>query len=744
VRRGDSPLAPPLSVESARLVSMDRGRRQRVPAPCGVVAALLLAAVLPAAAHETDQFTVPAGQRFADVGRFLEDEVHRTLESAIATSNERIRDALESGRAPEHVSWLRSPRHIASAVYNRFQAVFFLIEGLEDRVRSDALRDEHPGRLTCYREPIRNIYQHVHFPLDPRQFWRLWHASTIRVHGTYLGPDKIGHFVDMGYRYYVIYQQARRRGLGEAEATERAIRFGTDGLIFAESGVLGYLSAGAYSNADLASNYLGLKFYRNLTETVMLRGEPHPPLLLLEGGMWRLAPHARRGSGFLAAFLSDHYNEALNPSLFEAPMRKAVRAAVRARSADLLEFYADDNGCSRPREYFQSLQARLTTYWGEDYGHRGSAAELIGIYNTCYDDPPAGMGPHERTANGYTALHWAAAAGDVERARALVEAAAPLDARVESALAPVAERGETPLHLACAAGELEVVRLLLQQGADPDACSLRGARPLHRAIGHPGAAAALVAAGADLDAADGAGRTPLHWLAACPQEETAALLLSAGADPDTPDHQGRTPLHRAASHRSARMVTVLCGAGADPQAADHLGATPLHLAAEAQDPAGLELLLRHGADPNARDGFGRAPLHEAARAACTAAVALLVGAGAEIDAADSYGSRALHLAARGGHPEVVRLLLEAGADPMAANAAGSTPLHEAVFGNRVESVEALLEHGADIFARNGRGERPFDLASWEGNRRIALMRLWALHAAASGEESRADLVADLR
>ncbi|XP_046983239.1 26S proteasome non-ATPase regulatory subunit 10-like [Schistocerca americana] len=59
---------------------------------------------------------------------------------------------------------------------------------------------------------------------------------------------------------------------------------------------------------------------------------------------------------------------------------------------------------------------------------------------------------------GWTALHWAAARGDVEAARLLVGAGAAVDARDDG--------GWTPLHHAAANGRAEVAAALLVAGAD--------------------------------------------------------------------------------------------------------------------------------------------------------------------------------------------------------------------------------------------------------------------------------------
>ncbi|HZM00350.1 MAG TPA: hypothetical protein VFD43_08870, partial [Planctomycetota bacterium] len=59
----------------------------------------------------------------------------------------------------------------------------------------------------------------------------------------------------------------------------------------------------------------GVRFFENLTEPVVLKGERREPLVVRSGVFWRLNRHVRPRSGWLAAFVSDHWNEALNPNL---------------------------------------------------------------------------------------------------------------------------------------------------------------------------------------------------------------------------------------------------------------------------------------------------------------------------------------------------------------------------------------------------------------------------------------------
>ena len=133
----------------------------------------------------------------------------------------------------------------------------------------------------------------------------------------------------------------------------------------------------------------------------------------------------------------------------------------------------------------------------------------------------------------------AAAAGDVDRVRALLDA----DPTLVTAHAP---DGWTPLHLAGHFRHTAMVDVLLARGVDVNATSRNGHAnaPLHAAAaGRAGAALMrrLLDAGARVNARQSGGHTPLHEAALGGDAEVVRLLLAAGADPETGNHEGQTP-----------------------------------------------------------------------------------------------------------------------------------------------------------------------------------------------------------
>src|SRR5207344_20116 len=103
------------------------------------------------------------------------------------------------------------------------------------------------------------------------------------------------------------YLSARKQGLEEPEAVARSVQLSAgNNLFLSENGLLGMLTTGIRSNGDLAANYAGFKFYRNLTEEVRIGNRVMAPMLVRQGPYWRLNDHVQPHSDFFTAFITPH------------------------------------------------------------------------------------------------------------------------------------------------------------------------------------------------------------------------------------------------------------------------------------------------------------------------------------------------------------------------------------------------------------------------------------------------------
>lgn len=186
--------------------------------------------------------------------------------------------------------------------------------------------------------------------------------------------------------------------------------------------------------------------------------------------------------------------------------------------------------------------------------------------------------PNATDANGATALHEAALAGNLQAAQTLLEAGARVDARER--------RGATALNVAAERAQAEMAELLLRRGANVQNADRYGSTPLHNAAYSPHATEArllqtieaLLKFNPNVNARGPGENTPLRAAIVKNRLSIAAALIRAGADVDAANNIGYTSLHDAVLNKNLAAVKLLLDAGADPNARAASGATPLSLA----------------------------------------------------------------------------------------------------------------------------------------------------------------------
>ena len=341
-----------------------------------------------------------------------------------------------------------------------------------------------------------------------------------------------------------------------------------------------------------------------------------------------------------------------------------------------------------------------------------------------------------------TALMWAAAQQHHDVLQILIEAGADLKAHTKT--------GFTALHFAARAGDMESTRTLLGAGVDVNIKSQPyiengrgqgpGATGAGRGAAAPGRAGsarggAIVGGGAGARAGTNfAGSTALLVATVRGKVPLALFLLDHGADPNIIE-AGFTPLHWAAGtwenglanpvygfvdpiggipDREAKLqlVQALLAHGANPNLQmtarppgyggtgtggfnDAPGATAFILAANAADVEMMRLLLKAGADPHM--------VTKTNSNALLAATALTRGIGEIID----DEGRAL---------EAVKFLLEIGVDPKAVTTYNENALFGPAYRGWNTMIELLIEKGAEVNMVNKAGVTPWLAASGFGDR----------------------------
>ena len=367
-------MSRPASISSRRLAAL-------------VLLACLLLSSKNVFAFETDQYDLPPVP-LADIGDEVSEHVEQKLHRAVDKINAEIsvRQKCISGYAdggPEpgcdslkfevaKLAYLRTEDAMVEAAFDELGAGVPPFTSMGTWMDAHRFRGQPARYRTSYAKSIFVLYPPIALTISP----------TVNMYGSEFGTDKVAHLFQQGYTYYKIYQRALAEGATPEEATAKAVRWGQK----SERTFFGTLVAGVYSNGDLAANYVGLRFYEGLTQTITFGDSTRPAVLLLKDGLWIFNDAVNLRDELLEPFISDHLNEALNPSIFTSNlgMRWYIRRVVRKRScAQWFERYPELSK-SRLDEESRSL----SLWQSEDYGFTDSE-HFVTIANTCFEQDVA-------------------------------------------------------------------------------------------------------------------------------------------------------------------------------------------------------------------------------------------------------------------------------------------------------------------------------------------------------------------
>lgn len=322
---------------------------------------------------ETDQYNLPPTP-LADIGPEVYEYTRDNISKAIEKVNAEIRSKRECLDKPscktasnyrKRLAYLQTEAAVSRAVFDRLGSGMIAFAKAGDWINSHKFRSQPARYKTSYRDSI--------FVTIPTDYLTI--SPTVNIYGTHLGTDKIAHFFQQGYQYYRLAGRQIAKGSSIQAAEAKAVSWGR----MTENTYYGTLVGGVFSNADLFANLIGMRFYEGLTKRVKVGSLVRPETLILENGLWKLNAAGTSEEVLLRPFISDHLNEALNPSRFIPGLRSSVRGIVRKKSCSQWRAAYP----TRSREDFQSLTDSLARWNGEDYGHKPSK-KLVTIANTCY------------------------------------------------------------------------------------------------------------------------------------------------------------------------------------------------------------------------------------------------------------------------------------------------------------------------------------------------------------------------
>ena len=340
----------------------------------------LMHSVMPLLAFETDQYNLPP-QQLADIGDEVTEYVAKQVLLATAKLNSQIAasEACLSLRSkgcdsPEKerrdLAYLRSEQAIAKAVYELLSGGNLMTTKFGKWMQGHKFRSQPASYKAPYLESIYVIKPSNYATLSP----------TIRMYGHEFGIDKLEHLFQQGHQYFEKVNDSIKAGRPREAAVKVAIEWGKR----TERTYYGILTSGVYSNADLFANYAGLRFYEGLTRSTEIGGSTRPAMLKLREGRWHPAGEEILAAHLLKPFISDHMNEAFNPSAFRVTLIRSVRRSVRKYSCEEWTTGFPTMTSAILQKRFSSLEK----WHGEDYGHTKRRG-FVNIGEICFgaDDP---------------------------------------------------------------------------------------------------------------------------------------------------------------------------------------------------------------------------------------------------------------------------------------------------------------------------------------------------------------------
>jgi len=332
---------------------------------------------------------------------------------------------------------------------------------------------------------------------------------------------------------------------------------------------------------------------------------------------------------------------------------------------------------------------------------------------------------------GQTAVMWASAEGHADIVQLLASHGADLNLRsydrdptlpkMEAGTpnAPIARGGLTALLFAARQGEIETAKALLDAKADINAVDSDGNNALTLSIlnTHYDLAKLLIDRGADPNIASKNGRTALYSAVEMHDMDWSPRPAHKEVDKTT----SMEIVHLLLDHKANVNAQLTAPAPIEKHAQDMgdkslgAGTTPFTRAARSADAELMHLLLDKGADPKLVGKDNQTALIVAAgvnytdhikgtEAEALEAVKICVSLGLDVNAATDKGETALHGAAKRGADSIAKYLVEKGANVNARNKRGFTPLDLAMGKSGYNGAPGPVHEASAAIIRQAGGE----------------------------------------
>jgi len=330
-------------------------------------------------AFETDQYNLPP-VRLGDIGTEVSGYFEENLIAAIGEVNSEIdklnhciangekreKSCPSAGEARRRLDEALGEDAVGRTLFKRIGDGSLFITNTGKWFRSHQFAASPSSYHVPYADSIYYFKPSNQLTLSP----------TVRMFDIEFGTDKIEHLLQQGWKYYEIRRSELVKGKTAAEADKKAVDWGKH----SERTYYGLLSSGVYSNADLVANFVGMRFYEGMTKPLQINGSTRPAILELHDGHWRIAPNVDLAPTLLKPFISEHLNEAFNPSGYAFFVYPTVKRVVRTRACSGWQSLI-----KQTKKADLSQRSALLEKWnGEDYGFATKGSRVT-IGDSCFD-----------------------------------------------------------------------------------------------------------------------------------------------------------------------------------------------------------------------------------------------------------------------------------------------------------------------------------------------------------------------
>ena len=321
---------------------------------------------------------------------------------------------------------------------------------------------------------------------------------------------------------------------------------------------------------------------------------------------------------------------------------------------------------------------------------------------------------HEKTKNGVTCLHIAAAHGHLNLCKTLKN-------KYEFNLHVTDDYGWKALHRSALSGSYDLVKFFADNGTDIYLKTREGMNCLHIAVAkaHLNLCKALMKIhNFKGDMADNYGWTALHRSALNGSYDLVKLFADNGTDIYLKTREGMNCLHIAAFNGHLKLCEKLVAEHKfDVNMVENSGWTALHHSAQNGSYELIEFFIKMGADIHLKTNDGKNCFHIAALFGHLNLCKTLIDIhNFDVDMTNSMGWTVLHYSAKSGSHDLIDFFVKKGVDILLETRAGNNSLHIAASNGHLSLCETLItKYKLDVTMADNNGWTALSFAAENGS-----------------------------